>query len=239
MLLSCRSSCWELACRNPFGCCDWPAPMVNSYMILNNHQGNSWSGGSCVPCAQVICALVANDPAKQNWLRSAGLLQVLHRLMLGAGSPNSEEGGTEAGNDDDVGSALGQHFSLGVRRQCARILAILTQQPDALVRSGLSLASVLSKFSGLPCIIEEVQEGHRAPIPACHSSASPRPSQESHSRLMCTNLQGSFQGSGWQRWLEVSAATEDCKLASHARRATLNLQSARTVATAEVHCPTS
>ena len=47
-------------------------------------------------------------------------------------------------------------------------------------------------------------------------------------------MQGSFQGSGWQRWLEVSAAVEDCKLASHARRATLNLQSARTVATAEV-----
>lgn len=46
--------------------------------------------------------------------------------------------------------------------------------------------------------------------------------------------QGSFQGSGWQRWLEVSAAVQDCKLASHARRATLNLQSARMVATAEV-----
>ena len=48
------------------------------------------------------------------------------------------------------------------------------------------------------------------------------------------HMQGSFQGSGWQRWLEVSAAVQDCKLASHARRATLNLQSARTVATAEV-----
>lgn len=47
-------------------------------------------------------------------------------------------------------------------------------------------------------------------------------------------MQGSFQGSGWQRWLEVSAAVEDCKLASHARRATLNLQSERAVATAEV-----
>ena len=47
-------------------------------------------------------------------------------------------------------------------------------------------------------------------------------------------VQGSFHGSRWQRWLEVSAAVEDCKLASHARRATLNLQSARTVATAEV-----
>ena len=48
------------------------------------------------------------------------------------------------------------------------------------------------------------------------------------------SMQGSFQGSGWQRWLEVTAAVEDCKLASHARRATLNLQSARTVTTAEV-----
>lgn len=47
-------------------------------------------------------------------------------------------------------------------------------------------------------------------------------------------MQGSFQGSGWQRWLEESAAVEDCKLSSHARRATLNLQSARTVASAEV-----
>ena len=48
------------------------------------------------------------------------------------------------------------------------------------------------------------------------------------------HMQGSFQGSGWQRWLEVSAGVQDCKLASHARRATLNLQSARTMATAEV-----
>ena len=47
-------------------------------------------------------------------------------------------------------------------------------------------------------------------------------------------MQGSFQGSGWQRWLEESAAVEDCKLSSHARRATLNLQSARAVASAEV-----
>ena len=78
---------------------------------------------------QVMCALVANDPAKQNWLRSAGLLQVLHRLTLGA---------QPQGDDDisgDVSSALRQHVSLSVRRQCARILAILAQQQDALVCS--------------------------------------------------------------------------------------------------------
>ena len=76
-----------------------------------------------------MCALVANDPAKQNWLRSAGLLQVLHRLTLGA---------QPQGEDDvsvDVSSALGEHVSLSVRRQCARILAILAQQQDALVCS--------------------------------------------------------------------------------------------------------
>ena len=83
---------------------------------------------------QVMCALVANDPAKQNWLRSAGLLQVLHRLTLGA-QPQGEDDVS-----DDVSSALGEHVSLSVRRQCARILAILAQQQDALV----CLAGILS-----------------------------------------------------------------------------------------------
>ena len=76
--------------------------------------------------AQVMCALVANDPAKQNWLRSAGLLQVLHRLTLGVQLPSSDV-------SDDVSSALGHDVSLSVRRQCARILAIVAQQQDALV----------------------------------------------------------------------------------------------------------
>ncbi|CAK0785443.1 hypothetical protein CVIRNUC_008652 [Coccomyxa viridis] len=124
---------------------------------------------------KVMCALVANDSAKQDWLRSAGLLQVLHRLTLVA-QPQHRDDVSSSEGDVSVGSALGQHLSLSVQRQCARILAILSQQQDAL---------------------------------------------------------GSFQGSGWQRWLEVSAAVQDCKLASHARRATLNLQSARMVATAE------
>ena len=78
---------------------------------------------------QVMCALVANDPAKQNWLRSAGLLQVLHRLTLGA-QPQGEDD-----ISDDASSAPRQHVSLSVRRQCARILAILAQQQDALVSS--------------------------------------------------------------------------------------------------------
>ena len=78
---------------------------------------------------QVMCALVANDPAKQNWLRSAGLLQVLHRLTLGAQGQGKDD------VSDDVSSALGEHVSLSVRRQCARILAVLAQQQDALVCS--------------------------------------------------------------------------------------------------------
>ena len=77
---------------------------------------------------QVMCALVANDPAKQTWLRSAGLLQVLHRLTLGAQSDGQDV-------NNDVSSALGEHVSLSVRRQCARILAILAHPQDALVRS--------------------------------------------------------------------------------------------------------
>ncbi len=52
-------------------------------------------------------------------------------------------------------------------------------------------------------------------------------------------MQGSFQGSEWQRWLDVSASTEDCKLSSHARRATLNLESAQALASAEVRSSVS
>lgn len=92
--------------------------------------------------AQVMCALVANDPAKQNWLRSAGLLQVLHRLTLGVQLPSSDV-------SDDVSSALGHHVSLSVRRQCARILAILAQQQDALV--GDSIANVSVTSASQPC----------------------------------------------------------------------------------------
>ena len=82
-----------------------------------------------------MCALVANDPAKQNWLRSAGLLQVLHRLTLGVQLPSGDV-------SNDVSSALGHDVSLSVRRQCARILAILAQQQDALV--GDSIARISS-----------------------------------------------------------------------------------------------
>ncbi len=46
--------------------------------------------------------------------------------------------------------------------------------------------------------------------------------------------QGLFQGSGWQRWLDLSAGAHDCKLSSHARRAILNLQSAHALAAAQV-----
>ena len=79
-----------------------------------------------------MCALVANDSAKQDWLRSAGLLQVLHRLTLAA---QPQHGDDVSGGEGDVsvGSALGQHLSLSVQRQFARILAILSQQQDALV----------------------------------------------------------------------------------------------------------
>lgn len=91
---------------------------------------------------QVICALVANDPLKQNWLRSAGLLQVLHRLTLGA----QPQGGDDV--SDDVSSALGEHVSISVRRQCARILAILSQQQDALVSS---LSILLLHLSAASC----------------------------------------------------------------------------------------
>ena len=77
-----------------------------------------------------MCALVANDSAKQDWLRSAGLLQVLHRLTLAAQPQHGDDVSSSEG-DVSVGSA--QHLSLSVQRQCARILAILSQQQDALV----------------------------------------------------------------------------------------------------------
>ena len=93
---------------------------------------------------QVMCALVANDPSKQNWLRSAGLLQVLHRLTLGA----QPQGGDDV--TDDVSSALGEHVSISVRRQCARILAILSQQQDALV-SSLSILLLHLKATSCHC----------------------------------------------------------------------------------------
>ena len=86
-----------------------------------------------------MCALVANDPAKQNWLRSAGLLQVLHRLTLGVQLPSNDV-------SDDVSSALGHHVSLSVRRQCACILAVLAQQQDALVGDSLPIFHLILEY---------------------------------------------------------------------------------------------
>ncbi|CAL8471570.1 g11112 [Coccomyxa elongata] len=126
-------------------------------------------------CLKVMCALVANEPAKQQWLRSAGILHVLYRLTLGMQQRGSDS--TEEEEEEGLSTALGQHLSRSLQRQVARLLAILSADEHAL---------------------------------------------------------GSFQGSEWQRWLDVSASTEDCKLSSHARRATLNLESAQALASAEM-----
>ncbi len=81
-----------------------------------------------------MCALVANEPAKQQWLRSAGILHVLYRLTLGMqqrGSDSAEEEEEEEG----LSTALGQHLSRSLQRQVARLLAILSADEHALVRS--------------------------------------------------------------------------------------------------------
>jgi hypothetical protein len=181
---------------------------------------------------QVMCALVANDPAKQNWLRSAGLLQVLHRLTLGTQPPGSDA----SDSSDDMGSALGQLVSLSVRRQCARILAILAQQQDALVGDSFNpIDATWTTVATFSTAVLITPLRNTQTIPAAAMAVKSIFLQRLPPLTdFLLSVQGTFQGSGWQRWLEVSAAVEDCKLASHARRATLNLQSARTVATAEV-----
>lgn len=82
-----------------------------------------------------MCALVANEPAKQQWLRSAGILQVLYRLTLGMqqrGKDSAEE--EEEGEGEGLSTALGQHLSRSLQRQVARLLAILSADEHALVR---------------------------------------------------------------------------------------------------------
>lgn len=79
---------------------------------------------------QVMCALVANEPAKQQWLRSAGILQVLYRLTLGM-QPQDDDSDEQ---EEDNSPAMGQHISNALQRQIARLLAILSADERALVR---------------------------------------------------------------------------------------------------------
>ena len=81
-----------------------------------------------------MCALVANEPAKQQWLRSAGILQVLYRLTLGMQQRSSDSTDEEEDEGEEgVSSALGQHLSRSLQRQVARLLAILSADERALV----------------------------------------------------------------------------------------------------------
>ena len=80
---------------------------------------------------QVMCALVANEPSKQQWLRSAGILQVLYRLTLGM-QPQDDDS-SDYGEEEGVSAALGDHLSSSLQRQIARLLAILSADERALV----------------------------------------------------------------------------------------------------------
>lgn len=87
-----------------------------------------------------MCALVANEPAKQQWLRGAGILQVLYRLTLGMQSPgDASADGDHEGDQEDINAAMAQHLSLPLRRQIARLLAILSADECALVRPSFLL----------------------------------------------------------------------------------------------------
>ncbi|KAK9822384.1 hypothetical protein WJX81_006810 [Elliptochloris bilobata] len=61
----------------------------------------------------VTCALVAADDAKQRWLRSAGILPLLHRLTIGR-APASAEAGS------DIGAALATDDALSLGRLVLR-----------------------------------------------------------------------------------------------------------------------
>lgn len=84
-----------------------------------------------------MCALVANEPAKQQWLRSAGILQVLYRLTLGMQQRGNDSVEEEEDQEEEEGlsTALGQHLSRSLQRQVARLLAILSADEHALVRN--------------------------------------------------------------------------------------------------------
>lgn len=72
---------------------------------------------------QVTCALVAADDSKQRWLRSAGVLLLLHRLTIGRAAGPAEQDDSDAA---EAAPAADEALTLGVRRQAARLLAILS-----------------------------------------------------------------------------------------------------------------
>ena len=79
-------------------------------------------------CVQTLCALVSHDDAKQQWLQSTGILALLQRLAM------QEPASTAA---HPVLTSLGEDTPLGIWRQSARIIAMISADASsqAMIRS--------------------------------------------------------------------------------------------------------
>ena len=71
---------------------------------------------------QTLCALVSQDDAKQQWLQSTGVLALLQRLTMQ--DPLTPEAVPSAAHP--ILASLGESTPLGIWRQSARIIAMLT-----------------------------------------------------------------------------------------------------------------
>lgn len=178
---------------------------------------------------QILCSLVANDDAKQRWLRSAGILQVLDRLTLGMQPQDDDTQGVDlyCHNSYIVKGCLSESFN-----QIPCHTKACCWMSSCQRSRGVGCTGTLESTPGQELTASNTAGG------TIDLQMSPSVARQV-ARLLAIlssdeHALGSFHGSGWQRWLDVSAAAEDCELSSHARRANLNLESAQALANSEV-----
>ena len=73
-------------------------------------------------CMQTLCALVSHDDAKQEWLQSTAILALLQRLTMQ--DPLTPEAAPMAPHP--ILASLGESTPLGIWRQSARIIAMIS-----------------------------------------------------------------------------------------------------------------
>lgn len=159
-------------------------------------------------CLQVLSALVSADPAKQAWLMDVGVLPLLAHLTTHT-----------ATTFPTASSAAARHAAAAAAAAAggaASAAAMAT--PSGAAAAAAAHAAALAA---------DVYTDHDGPAQLCVKRQVAR-------LLTMLALQPAGRdpvkgvaSPGWMSWLTCAAASDDCRLASHATKALLNMEALR------------